>query len=197
MSKFQKFAGKLLLLGLAGLMLGGCSSVKFTNLIGNPADDKTLNAIAIEGLYTADDATVAIKDLGEGKIAVGLLQWKEDKFEALQFEGEIRQIGNVAIVNLVQQDKQDGKTYYSIGRIAPSQQGDLVFYNPNIQGFEQAIADGELDGTVVQNDKVVTVTVTSTTEQLNTFLTPTRAATMFHVEQPTVLHRVSEKESGD
>jgi|GEM_PF-4794064 len=172
----------------------GCSSVDSVHPLGDVPTAEVLKKINIEGTWLMDDQAIQIKQLEAGKLKIAGMEWKEDHFEVNELDGQLRVDDELHYLNLIIKDEKTGKQSFAFLRLLKVDDEYLVFCAADAHEFEKAIAAGDLEGTVKQEHRTINVTLTSTTEQINAYVTPERANTLFSVDEPGVLRRLRQPE---
>jgi hypothetical protein len=117
-------------------------------------------------------------------------EWDAEKgrFELRQDTLLLGRINDGMVVNLPKDDERD-RNYFVLVQL--DEQGHLLFWEPRVEFFAEAMARGELEGTIHPvSSTAQEVRITSGKAAFDAFLAEQTLSDMFHLERPIILRRV-------
>lgn len=180
---------KTLLAAVALLFLStGCSSVSSTKQLGQPVTD--VEAKQLEGIWLIpDEQPIHIRHVAGNELRMAGIEWKDGSFELVEMTLHVTRDNDVLYVNLTH-GKSNEPTTYSFLRLSTIESELLLAQGPNVTTFEQAVADGKINGTIERKQHETNVALDPDGKQLDEFVSPSRAAEQFNFEEPLVLRRI-------
>lgn len=190
MSSTRSTCAILSILVFTLLGTAGCSSVSSIQPIGEPVKDNL--AEYFNGVWASDDGVVHCRAVGEGRLRIASVEWKDGDFRLNHMDILITEHNGARFMHLVQKTKSDAPVRYFFSRINASGKRHLVSFGPDIPAFAQAIEQNQLSGTVERKNKIITAKIDGPKKELEAFLTKERIGTLFIAGKPGVLSRVHE-----
>lgn len=184
------------------LLLGACSSVTTTHLIGEPIDEE--QGARFEGAWTGGESLFLAHYLGDGKLQIATTKWNESekKFKIDQEILFIRKVGEAMFLQ-IPEDREGGANAparYSLARLLLTENGEMIYLAADARQFGKAVDAGALTGEAkgLHGESTVEgfasdsqdVHLTGTKEQIDAYLTPEHVAVLFTLDEGGVLRRL-------
>jgi len=183
-----------LLIPLTSVILAGCGSVQLAHPIGVPiAEEAEEIRERFDGTWANEDGkTLHLKYLDGGKLRIANLDWDDEKksFQKQESTALLTTNQSADYINYRDEDADDPK--YAFVRYTFSSDRTMIIWTPNVKAFEKAVTAGKLMGTVKKGENSTSVAITSSPEEVDAFIDPSRFPEQFDVETPVILKRLRE-----
>lgn len=169
----------------------GCSSVTTPYPLSDPP--KPIDQDKFEGTWLIDDAVFHLKFARNGIAQVAGVEWENDQFQLIHFEmivtkGETHNFLSVRI-----QEEGTWLDEYHLLSYTFSDHGDLVIWNPHVDGFKKLLEEKHLQGIVTDGKYSTDISITNAPVRLLEWLNDPEHLTLFNYTEPTILRKISEE----
>ena len=174
--------------------LTGCSTVVSKNQLGAAAPAEETKQL--EGVWLAGENSdpLVIKHIKDNELRIAGVEWKANKFSLIELTAFVNAIEDQRYVNVVDSESPPDQPQFTFAKLIAPNDDCLLVCLASVKSFEQAVEAGRLSGTIKKDKNSTTVTLDSSTEDLNRFIDPLKSAEQFEIESPLVLRRVGKVE---
>jgi len=172
----------------AAALSAGCSEVSTPYPVGTPVSHE--EAEAFNGTWQLEEGLVHLRHVGGGRIITAAAEWdgKKGRFELVQDTLVLGRISDGMVVNLPKDDEWDR---YDFALVQLLEHGHLLAWEPRVEFFAEAMARGELEGTIHPGPlSTQEVRITSGKAAFDAFLAEQSWSEMFDLKRPIILRRV-------
>lgn len=174
-----------------GSLLCNCSSVSTPYPLTNSPE--AIDKEKFEGSWIFDDKgqVLQVKFDDKNVAHIAGLQWENDDFEIGKMEMVLIEGNDHKFMSLRAEEEGEWLEEYYFYQYKFTDQGDLILWPPNMEGFEHAIEQGLLNGGIKKGKYSTSIAITSDASILLKVLNGPDNSKLLDYKNPTILKKTA------